>query len=258
MPLLHRSLTSYDIRNHFLDYIIKTSDPTITGSNFRKVFDRKKSACSGSVNLERHAASKQTDISKSLTSSHYSSTVQMRRNWSLGDYFEKGILGLAVNLFKGQCQNTSSRLYGTYFTDENEPLRDFIDIEMKNVLENSPKETHPFIVHFLTCATLLKSVKLQKATRLCTDRPIMVLSSTDNQIKARCCVPRNFVTNKFSAHLWLSTVAKAFQTEICSSPNELNIDEVCHIKPKELTSVVSDELIETAMLEAEKFAVVNM
>lgn len=86
----------------------------------------------------------------------------------------------------------------------------------------------------------------------------MVLSSTDNQIKARCCVPQRFVTDKFSAHLWLGTVARAFETEICSSPNELNIDEVCHIKPKELTSVVFDELLEAAMLEANNFAVDNM
>lgn len=129
---------------------------------------------------------------------------------------------------------------------------------MRNVLENSPKETHPFVVHFLTCATLLKSVTLQKATQHCTDRPIIVLSSTDNQIQARCCVPRDFVTDKFSAHLWLSTIAKAFETEVCQSINELSIDEVCHIKPKELTSVVFDDMLELAMLEANKFAMINM
>lgn len=129
---------------------------------------------------------------------------------------------------------------------------------MKNVLENSPKETHPFIVHFLTCATLLESVRLQKATRFCTDRPIIVLSSTDDEIKARCCVPLKFVTEKFSAHLWLTTVANAFETDICPSPSGFNKEEVCHMRPKKLTSVIFDEKLETAMQQANDFARIYM
>lgn len=129
---------------------------------------------------------------------------------------------------------------------------------MKNVLENSPKDTHPFIVHFLTCATLLESVHLQRATRFCTDRPIIVLSSTAGQIKARCCVPRKFVTEKFSAQLWLTTVADTFETVICPSPSGRNIEVVCHMKPKKLTSVIFDEKLETAMQLASNFAKINM
>lgn len=130
---------------------------------------------------------------------------------------------------------------------------------MKNVLENSPQEVHPFIVHFLTCATLLETVHLQKATRFCTDRPIIVLSSSDGEINARCCVPEKFVTEKFSAYLWLSTVANAFETElICPSPSGLHKDEVCHIKPKTLTSITFDEKLEAAMQQASDFARINM
>ncbi len=129
---------------------------------------------------------------------------------------------------------------------------------MKDVLENSPKETHPFIVHYLTCATLLGSVHLQKATRFCTDRPIIVLSSTDDEIKARCCVPRSYVSDKFSARLWLSTVANGLETEICSSPSEDNLEEVCHTIPKKLTSIIFDERLETAMQQASDFARTNM
>lgn len=128
---------------------------------------------------------------------------------------------------------------------------------MKNVLENSPKETHPFIVHFLTCASLLQSVRLQKATRLCTDRPIIVLSSIDGEIKARCCVPANFVSEKFSAYLWLTTVANAFETELCSLSG-LNREEVCHMKPRKVTSVMFDEKLENAMQHANDFARIYM
>lgn len=129
---------------------------------------------------------------------------------------------------------------------------------MKDVIENSPKETHPFIVHFLTCATLLESVHLQRATQFCTNRPILVLSSTDGQIKATCCVPQNFVTEKFSAHLWLTTVANLLGTEIYPPTSGLNRDEVCHMKPKKLTSVIFDEQLEAAMQQAIDFAKINM
>lgn len=61
---------------------------------------------------------------------------------------------------------------------------------MKTVLEQCPHDTHPFIVHFLTSGFLLESISLQKATRLCTDRPILVMSLTEGMVKARCCVPK--------------------------------------------------------------------
>lgn len=87
MPLLHRSLTSYDIRNHFLDCIIKTNGRRTIGSKFRNVFGRKRIACTGSS--DKDAGIKQTDLRNYVVDSQYSSIVQMRRQrWSLSDYFE--------------------------------------------------------------------------------------------------------------------------------------------------------------------------
>lgn len=129
---------------------------------------------------------------------------------------------------------------------------------MKNVLQNSPKESHPFIVHFLTCTTLMESVSLQKATRFCTDRPIIVLSLTYGEVKARCCVPSNCVTEKFSAYLWLTTVTDVLEGQISSSHRGKNKYEVCHMKSKKLNSVLFDEKLEIAMQQAADFARNNM
>lgn len=35
-----------------------------------------------------------------------------------------------------------------------------------------------------------EEVPLQKATNICTDRPILVISLTDGCVKARCTVPK--------------------------------------------------------------------
>lgn len=132
---------------------------------------------------------------------------------------------------------------------------------MKNVLQNSPKESHPFIVHFLQCTTLMESltqVRLQKVTRFCTDRPIIVLSLTGDYIKAICCVPSTFVTKTFSAVLWLTTVANVFDTRIQRTLRGQNKDVVCHMKSKKLNSVLFDEKVETAMQQATNFAKNNM
>lgn len=83
MPLLHRSLTCYDIRNHFMDSTIKTNGHTTIGSRIRKVFDGEKSASVEPVNLEKYDCS----AGRHVTDSHDSS-IQMCRNWSLSNYFE--------------------------------------------------------------------------------------------------------------------------------------------------------------------------
>ena len=65
---------------------------------------------------------------------------------------------------------------------------ELIDIEMKILAEN--KENEKFVIHYLSCADLMKSVSLQKATKYINDRPILLLASTDNMLKARCCIPK--------------------------------------------------------------------
>jgi len=63
---------------------------------------------------------------------------------------------------------------------------------MKNLLEEKSLEKYPFIVHFLTVSAVMEDIQLQKATRYCNNRPIIVLSLTDGIVKARCCIPQVF------------------------------------------------------------------
>lgn len=71
--------------------------------------------------------------------------------------------------------------------------REFVEMEMQGVLESKVKVTSTnkkFLVHYLRSSMILESVPLQKATKLCPDIPVLVISYSDNMVKARCCVPK--------------------------------------------------------------------
>lgn len=61
---------------------------------------------------------------------------------------------------------------------------------MRTLLQEKSIKSHPFIVHYITSSALVEEVPLQRATKLCTDRPILVASMCDSIVKARCCVPK--------------------------------------------------------------------
>ena len=71
--------------------------------------------------------------------------------------------------------------------------RKFIEMEMKSVMETKVFRTRSdkeYIVHYLRSSMMLESVPLQKATKVCTICPILVISYSGNVVKARCCVPK--------------------------------------------------------------------
>lgn len=64
---------------------------------------------------------------------------------------------------------------------------------MKSVIEtnaNKTKDNKPYIVHFLGCSSILDNVPLQRATKVCVNIPVIVISYSDDIVKARCCVPQ--------------------------------------------------------------------
>lgn len=123
---------------------------------------------------------------------------------------------------------------------------------MRNVLQEKPLETHPYILHYISSSALMEEVPLQKATKLCTDRPILVISKSDNIVKARCCVPKQFQTPEFNAEKWLKEFANVFKSQV-SAPKGQNPFEVCNMKGKK-TSTQFDEQLEIAMCKAQEFA----
>lgn len=135
-----------------------------------------------------------------------------------------------------------------------ETLRNFIITEMQTVLQQCPATTHPYIVHFLTSGRLIIDAPLQKVTNLCVDRPIMVLSISDTTIKARCCVPTQFVSDNFNANKWLSDVSNVFRGAVCTTPSGMNSNEICIMKSKRIQISAFEEQLEIALKRADDYA----
>lgn len=138
-----------------------------------------------------------------------------------------------------------------------ESLKEFIEIEINTVLQDRPVDTFPFIVHNLTSSALMEDVKLQKATRLCPDRPILVMCVSGDVVKARACVPVHLTSDKFNAERWLENVAKIFKGSV-AAPKGQNAALVSNMKPIKVKSSVVEEQIEEALGRATEFAKSNM
>jgi hypothetical protein len=65
--------------------------------------------------------------------------------------------------------------------------RDALETEMQALLANNQPS---FLVHFLQCSTTMDTVPLQKATRMCTHIPVLLLAHSEGSVKAKCCVPK--------------------------------------------------------------------
>lgn len=135
-----------------------------------------------------------------------------------------------------------------------EALRNFMITEMETVLQQCPIETNPYIVHFLTSGRLIIDAPLQKVTNLCLDRPIMVLSISDTTIRARCCVPANFVSDDFNARKWLADVSTVFRGANCTTPSGYNSNEMCIMKSKRIQISAFEEQLEIALKRADDYA----
>lgn len=142
-------------------------------------------------------------------------------------------------LKKLECQSLSSEI--------KEKVRQFskgiLDVEMKSVVENAGDSA---VVHFLNCSEVLKSVSLEKATKYFKDRPVIIISYTDNMVKARCCVPSHLVTESFNAELWLNEIAKIFKAQI-APPKGQNAIETCLMKEKFVSPSKFDGLLAAAI-----------
>ncbi|XP_013100290.1 alanine--tRNA ligase, mitochondrial [Stomoxys calcitrans] len=131
-------------------------------------------------------------------------------------------------------------------------IKDFVDVEMRNLLQEKPLPAHPFILHYISSSALVEEVPLQKATKHCTDRPILVVAKSDGIVKARCCVPKKFQTENFNADKWLSEFASPFSAQI-AAPKGQDPHDVCNMKGKK-ASMQFDDQLEIAMQKAHNYA----
>ncbi|KAM8710971.1 hypothetical protein ACLKA7_017584 [Drosophila subpalustris] len=131
-------------------------------------------------------------------------------------------------------------------------LKEFVVVEMRNLMLEKPLDTNPYILHYISSSALLEEIPLQRATKLCTDRPILVVSMCDNIVKARCCVPQNCISDQFNATLWLQSFAATFGGQV-TAPKGQNPELVCNMKGRRVNTQFEEQL-EQAMCSAQAYA----
>ncbi|XP_049793473.1 alanine--tRNA ligase, mitochondrial isoform X2 [Schistocerca nitens] len=129
--------------------------------------------------------------------------------------------------------------------------------EMQDVLRklnSSPGGTAvPFIVHFLQCSSFQEDIPLQKATKLCSSIPVLLLARSEGMIKARCCVPEGVASEKFNAQLWMQPVMATLKGQ-GFVPRGQNPSNVYNMKGKNIPLNKQDAAINIAMQVATEFA----
>jgi alanyl-tRNA synthetase len=159
------------------------------------------------------------------------------------------------HLKKLKCLNLISEIKEEIKQKSRNALSELLSVEMEIVKEKNDK--NPFVIHYLSCSDFMKSVSLEKATRCIDDKPVIILSLTDDEIKARCVVPFNFVDRKFNAQKWLTVVGKVFNSKV-ENPRGQDPFEVCFMKGKKIKQEMFDEQLEEAIENAKKFATNNI
>ncbi|XP_057653456.1 alanine--tRNA ligase, mitochondrial [Diorhabda carinulata] len=159
-------------------------------------------------------------------------------------------------IYKIECTAILDEINKRIQSVEAESLNDFIEIEMKNALDTGVKLTKnnkKYLIHYLRSSLILEKVPLQKATKLCPDYPVLVISYADNTVKARCCVPKNFKTEKFNAEKWMNeTVATVFRSRVTPSRGQ-DGTLVCNMKAKRVHIQEWDPLLKASLQKAQEF-----
>ncbi|KAF5280436.1 hypothetical protein FQR65_LT03245 [Abscondita terminalis] len=133
-------------------------------------------------------------------------------------------------------------------------IRDgFIEFEMKQALEkiNNDKK---YIVHYLQCSNKLENTPLHKATKVCRNLPVLVISYSDNVVKARCCVPKDMTNPNFDAEKWLGNTVTSIFESAPSKAKDQDSTLVCNMKGKKVNSEKWDILLKKSIDAANHYA----
>lgn len=156
------------------------------------------------------------------------------------------------HLKKLQCLQLIDNIKEQLKIESRNVLSELLDIEMKNVAEKHADSK--FIVHFIGCSDLMKNVSLQKATRIVSDdKPIIAISLADEEVKARCCIPKELISENFDAEKWLKSFAEVFKSKV-EAPKGQNKLEVCFMKGRKVKAELFNDMLNTAMKNAEQYA----
>lgn len=158
------------------------------------------------------------------------------------------LLPYAVRL---ECMDVVNDIVKQLKTSTKVELDEIVTMEMRKELESKPIANNPFVIHVLRCSGLMETVPLQKATKLCTDRPVIIISHADGSVRARACVPKGLVSPDFSAEKWLSAFVGALDGQMVAPQKGQNTSEVAMMKTKRLRA---NEQLESALKQANIYA----
>lgn len=134
-----------------------------------------------------------------------------------------------------------------------EQIRNEMQEVLKKCNSNPEKTAIRFLVHFLQCSSFEEDIPLQKATKLCSGLPVLLLARSEGTIKARCCVPEDVASEKFNAQLWMQLVVKTLKGQ-GFVPRGQNPNLVYNMKGKNIPVAKQDTAINTALQAATEFA----
>ena len=198
-----------------------------------------------SISYGDKLVSQLTQLNNQVTIQNYNEILSKVREISI----KLNNLNIPVSFLKKlECQKLTAEIKEKVKHESREIVSELLDVEMKSVAEKASNS--PFVIHFLSCSDLMKTVSLQKATRFVKDRPVLIISLTDNAVKARCCVPKN---QKFSAESWLREFAKTFNAQV-APPKGQDPKEACNMKEKRVDLEDFDRILNEAIENARKFA----
>ncbi|XP_008196000.1 alanine--tRNA ligase, mitochondrial [Tribolium castaneum] len=207
------------------------------------------------TNLETLEKSVSDNIDKPDVLNMAITSFKKQLNYSVED---ENILPVVV---KQQCADILNKISKQIKDSGKRNLREFIEIEMRNAMESNVSQTaknRKYMVHYLRTSLILENVSLQKATNLCPDIPVLIISYSDNVVKARCCVPENMKNVSFDAEKWMKeTVAAVFKCSLVP-PKGYDPSLVCNMKAKRVKLEDWDPLLQESLELAKKFAEQNL
>ncbi|XP_039289029.1 alanine--tRNA ligase, mitochondrial isoform X2 [Nilaparvata lugens] len=131
-------------------------------------------------------------------------------------------------------------------------LRDALNSEMREVIENCKEN---FVVHFLKCSSELDSTPLIKATKMCPNIPVMIFSYTDNCLRGRCTIPKEYC-EILSAEDWMNAVISVTDAT-GGAPKGQDPKLVYLMKPTKISKDAVEKIVDNALEVAKRVAEKN-
>ncbi|KAK5648526.1 hypothetical protein RI129_003418 [Pyrocoelia pectoralis] len=165
------------------------------------------------------------------------------------DIDSDSILPLTI---KNQCLGILSDINLQIKEMQNNLIESEIKLALKKITDGMNE--NKFIVHYLECSKNMDTIPLHKATKICRNIPILVISNVNNVIRARCCVPKKLRNEKFDAEKWLSNTVGTIIESGLSNAKDQDKAQVSNLKSKKVHHENCEDLLRMSVEAATNYA----